>query len=73
MPSNCTEARVARIYEECVFKNLAYTVKMYYGPSESDSSSTKNAPVRTKDKSDSYVRLALDLTSPWSWVKSPVC
>lgn len=70
MPTNCSELRVARISEECVFKNLAYTVKAYYGAASNITSSSSS---KASDNSEDFVRLAIDLTSPWSWVKSSVC
>lgn len=77
MPANCTEARVSRISEECVFKNLAYTVKMVFPEISNSNSDSDSTPVKksnsNKQQSNSFVRLAVDLTSPWSWIKSPVC
>lgn len=72
MPTNCSEAKVARISQECVFKNLAYNVKMYYDASK-DSNTTSIKDVKKLETSPEFFELAIDLTSPWSWVKSTVC
>jgi len=73
MPSNCSEARVSRISQECVFKNLAYNVRIYYDAVSNSTLTTSESSVKKLELSNEYVDLAVDLTSPWSWVKSPVC
>lgn len=73
MPSNCSEARVSRISQECVFKNLAYNARIYYDAVSNSNLTTSESSVKKLEQSNEYVDLAVDLTSPWSWVKSPVC
>ncbi|EAS07287.1 eukaryotic aspartyl protease (macronuclear) [Tetrahymena thermophila SB210] len=72
MPSNCSQSKVARISQECVFKNLAYNARFYYDKDES-SNTTSIKDVKKLEASQDFFELAIDLTSPWSWVKSPVC
>lgn len=73
MPTNCSESKIARISSECVFKNLAYNVKFYYDASFNSTLTTSEKDLKKLEKSNEYFELAIDLTSPWSWVKSPVC
>ncbi|KAL4427031.1 hypothetical protein ABPG74_000986 [Tetrahymena malaccensis] len=72
MPGNCSQSKVARISQECVFKNLAYNARFYYDKDE-NSNTTQIKDVKKLEASEDFFELAIDLTSPWSWVKSPVC
>ncbi|KAL4466336.1 hypothetical protein ABPG72_020185 [Tetrahymena utriculariae] len=72
MPVNCSQSKVARISQECVFKNLAYNARFYYDKDENFNTTSIKQPKKL-EASEDFFELAIDLTSPWSWVKSPVC
>lgn len=66
LPLNCTstERSLVKIHQNCIYKNLGYNALVSFGPF-----TTKNSK---KSKSQLF-NLTLDLSSPWSYVKSPSC
>lgn len=61
-PVNCSQAMISETTQSAISKNLAYTAELNLQKTDAVDSS----PSIT-------LRMSLDLSSQWSWVKSSIC